>query len=294
LIAIAVHYCLRIIQFLFTEVERESLSIPGFFPQWARPTYNIVRILILFFAITVAFPYFPGSETPAFQGISLFLGALFTLGSSGAVANLVSGVILIYSRAFEQGDRVQISAAIGDVIDKSLLVTRIRTPKNVIITIPNQMVLGSHIINYSTSIQETQKPLIIHTTITLGYDVPWRTVHAVLTEAANRTEHILKEPHPFVLQTSLDDFYVSYELNAYTNQSKLMPRLYSDLHQNIQDGCNENGIEILSPHYAAMRDGNHLAVPDGYLPSNYTPAKFHISTDTENGDRPLNVDESVH
>lgn len=276
LIAIATHYVLRIVRFFFTELERDKLSFPGFFPQWAKPTYNIVRVLILLFAVTIAFPYFPGSESPAFQGISLFVGALFTLGSSGAIANLIAGVVLIYSRAYEKGDRVKISDAVGTVIDKSLMVTRLQTPKNVIITIPNYMVLSSHIVNYSTTLEETENPLILHTTITLGYDVPWRKVHKVLIEAANKTDNLLKVPHPFVLQTSLDDFYVSYELNVYTQHPELMPKIFSELHQNVQDACNESQIEILSPHYSAMRDGNELAVPKKYWPDNYVPPSFRF------------------
>jgi small-conductance mechanosensitive channel len=281
LIALSTHYLLRIIRFFFTELERNRLRFPGFFPQWAKPTYNIVRVLVLLFAVTIAFPYLPGSDSPAFQGISLFVGALFTLGSSGAIANLISGVVLIYSRAYEKGDRVKISDAVGDVIDKSLMVTRLRTPKNVIITIPNYMVLSSHIVNYSATIEENQNPLIIHTTITLGYDVPWRKVHEVLIQAANKTDKILKVPPPFVLQTSLDDFYVSYELNAYTNHPEAMPQIFSELHQNMQDGCNDNQIEILSPHYAAMRDGNQLAVPEKYWPPDYTPPAFRVNANTQ-------------
>ncbi|NEP16180.1 MAG: mechanosensitive ion channel family protein [Leptolyngbya sp. SIO4C1] len=270
-------YTLRLVKFTFAEIRRGNITIPGFYPEWARPTYNILRFAILAFAATVAFPYLPGAETPAFQGISIFLGVLFSLGSSGAVANFVAGIILTYSRAFVVGDRVKISDSTGDVIEKTLLVTRINTPKNVIVTIPNAMVLGSHIINYSNSLRnEKTPPLVLHTTITLGYDVPWQQVHAVLVEAAKATQHILEEPAPFVLQTSLDDFYVSYELNAYTNTAALMPRIYSEMHQHVQDGCNAVGIEILSPHYAAMRDANQLTVPPDYIPKDYTAPGFRL------------------
>ncbi len=244
-----------------------------------------MRFAVIAFAATIIFPYLPGSETPAFQGISIFLGILFSLGSSGAVANFVAGIILTYSRAYEIGDRVKISETIGDVIEKTLLVTRISTPKNVIVTIPNSMILGSHIINYSNTVRsENAPPLIVHTTITLGYDVPWRKVHTVLIEAAQATEHILSDPAPFVLQTSLDDFYVSYELNAYTDKASkasLMPRIYSALHQNLQDKCNEAGIEILSPHYSAVRDGNQLTVPPDYIPKEYVAPGFRMNSSSQ-------------
>ncbi|MEM6592321.1 MAG: mechanosensitive ion channel domain-containing protein [Cyanobacteria bacterium P01_H01_bin.119] len=272
-------YTLRLIKFTFAEVRRGSITIPGFYPEWARPTYNIIRFAIIAFAATIAFPYLPGSDTPAFQGISVFLGILFSLGSSGAVANFVAGIILTYSRAFVVGDRVKISETVGDVVEKTLLVTRVNTPKNVVVTIPNAMVLGSHIVNYSGSIRyENTPPLVLHTTITLGYDVPWPKVHKALIEAAHRTEDVLTEPAPFVLQTSLDDFYVSYELNAYTDKPARIPRTYSGLHQNVQDALNESSIEILSPHYAAVRDGHQLAVPEQYFPKGYTAPGFRVSS----------------
>ncbi|NJR31574.1 MAG: mechanosensitive ion channel [Chamaesiphon sp. CSU_1_12] len=233
--------------------------------------------MIIAFAAIVAFPYLPGAKSPAFQGVSVFLGLLLSLGSSAAVANVVAGVILIYTRAFEVGDRVKVGEAVGDIVEKTLLVTRIRTIKNVVITIPNAAVLNAQIINYSAAAQDPNTPpLILHTTITLGYDVPWRTVHQALIGAANATSSILPEPTPFVLQTSLDDFYVSYEINAYTNTPKIMARIYSELHQNIQDKCNEVGIEILSPHYRAVRDGNQNTIPESYLPADYIVPGFRI------------------
>lgn len=301
LIVLVTVYILRFLKFFFTEVRRGRLAIPNFSPQWAQPTYVIVRLLVLFFAATVVYPYLPGADTAAFKGISIFVGALFTLGSSSAIANLVSGVVLVYSRGYEVGDRVQISEATGDVIEKSLFVTRIRTIKNVVITIPNAMVLGSHIINYTmgSGSEKTLAPLILNTTVTLGYDTPWRKIHETLIEAAQATKNILDQPEPFVLQTSLNDFYVSYELNAYTDKPKLMARIYSELHQNIQDQCFAAGIEILSPHYRAVRDGNTLAVPSDYYPEDYQAPGFRLTSlnslnslnsPQANGDRPRQAD----
>ena len=271
-------YLLKLIRFLFTEIEEGGITFPGFYAEWAKPTYKLVQFLVFAFAATIAFPYLPGSGTPAFQGISIFLGLLVSLGSSAAIANIVSGVILTYTRAFQVGDRVKITDTIGDVVDKTLFVTRIRTIKNVVITIPNAAVLGSHVINYSAAASDPETPpLILHTTITLGYDVPWRKVYDVLNKAALSTAHILPEPAPFILQTSLDDFYVSYELNAYTSSPGIMAKVYSELHQHIQDGCNEADIEILSPHYRAMRDGNQTTIPADYLPSDYEAPGFRLS-----------------
>jgi small-conductance mechanosensitive channel len=266
---------LKAVRWFAVEVRKGGITLPGFYPDWADPTHNIVRFLIIAFSVVVLFPYLPGSGSPAFQGVSIFVGVLFSLGSSGAVSNIVAGVLLTYTRAFKVGDRVKIADTMGDVIGRTLLVTRIRTPKNVEITVPNSMVLGSHIINYSSS---TEK-LIIHTSVTIGYDVPWKTVHQLLLSAADRTTRVLKEPHPFVLQTSLDDFYVAYELNAYTDAPNTMPATYSELHQNIQDAFNEGGVEILSPHYRGLRDGNQVTIPANYLPPDYEPPRFLVNTE---------------
>lgn len=271
-ITVCTFYLLRFIRFLFNEVERQNISLPGFYPDWAMPSFKITRFLIIAFAVVVAFPYLPGSSSPAFKGVSVFLGVLFSLGSSSAVANVVAGVILTYMRAFTVGDRVKIADTMGDVIEKTLLVTRIRTSKNVDITIPNAMVLGSHIINYSSSTQ-----LILHTTVTIGYDVPWRQVHELLIAAARSTGRIVGEPAPFVLQTALNDFYVSYELNAYTDAPSSMAQVYSDLHTNIQEQFNKAGVEIMSPHYSALRDGNSSTIPADYLPGDYQPPAHRIS-----------------
>ncbi|NET48413.1 MAG: mechanosensitive ion channel family protein [Merismopedia sp. SIO2A8] len=222
-------YTIRFIRPIFHEIAQGNLPIPGFYPEWANPTFNLFKVLIIALALIVAVPYLPGAESPAFQGVSLFLGVLFSLGSTSAVANVVSGIILVYTRAFQAGDRVKIADAIGDVEEKTLLVTRIRTPKNVLVTIPNAAVLGGNVINFSASVREEKTPLVLHGTITLGYDVPWRQVYQVLIDAASATDHILADPAPFVLQTSLDDFYVSYELNAYTQEPGMIPRIYSQL-----------------------------------------------------------------
>ncbi len=267
-------YVMKGITFLKTEIEKGDLTISGFYPDWANPTYQIVKVLVAAFAVVVIFPYLPGSDSPVFQGVSVFLGFLFTFGSAGSLSNIIAGLVLTYMRLFKIGDRVKIGEVMGDVIEKSMLVTRVRTPKNEIISIPNSTVMNSHTINYSSDAPE--KGLIVHTTVTIGYDVPWRDMHRILIEAAGRTELLLAEPVPFVLQTSLDDFYVSYQINAYTNEPNKQSKIYSDLHQNIQDVCNENGVEILSPHYRAARDGNMVTIPANYLADDYKAPSFRV------------------
>jgi small-conductance mechanosensitive channel len=227
------------------------------------------------FALVMAFPYLPGSESEAFKGVSIFLGVLFSLGSTSAVANVVAGLILNYTRAFSIGDRVRIGDVEGDVIFKTLLVTHIRTVKNVEITLPNSTVLGGAVHNFSMAAKES--PLILHTSITIGYDAPWRRVHELLISAAQSTQYILSNPPPFVLQTALNDFYVSYQINAYTDHPHEMARIYSELHQNIQDKFNEGGVEIMSPHYSQLRDGNTTTIPESYRPEDYTAPGHRVT-----------------
>ncbi len=285
-IMVVFRYVLKGFRFLKIEIEREKLNIPGFYPDWANPTYQIIRVLSLAFLIVVIFPYLPGHDSPVFQGVSVFLGFLLTFGSASSLSNIVSGLVLTYMRIFKIGDRVKIGEVMGDVVEKSLLVTRIRTIKNEIISIPNSTVMNSHSINYSSDAPE--KGLIIHTTVTIGYDVPWKSMQEALIEAAARTEFILKDPKPFVLQTSLEDFYVAYQINAYTREANRQATIYSELHRHILDVCNEKGIEILSPHYRATRDGNMTTIPADYLPKDYKMPGFNVfvKKDSENDQSP--------
>jgi small-conductance mechanosensitive channel len=273
-IALAARYLIKFAELIFNGIRSQRVRIKGFYPEWATPTFNIVKFLFIVFALVMIFPLLPGSASPAFRGVSIFFGVLVSLGSTAAVANVIAGVVITYTRAFQMGNRVRIAEAEGDVIERTMFVTRVRTPKNVEISIPNAMVLANHIINYSA--QAKDAGLVLHTTITIGYDVPWRQVHELLVQAAKDTEFIEEEPEPFVLQTSLDDFYVSYELNATTQRPRRMPAIYSELHSHIQDRFFEAGIEIASPHYSAIRDGSHAAIPDEHLPTDYQPPPFRI------------------
>ncbi|MFC2109395.1 mechanosensitive ion channel family protein [Bacteroidota bacterium] len=264
LIVFVARSVVRFLEFLSTEIEKKKLKIPGFYPDWAKPTFNLVKLIIYAFSFVVIFPYLPGSDSNVFQGVSVFLGVLISLGSSSAIGNIIAGLVITYMRAFKIGDRVKIAGTTGDVIEKTMLVTRIRTAKNEDITIPNASILNGSTINYSSS--ATDLGLILHTTVTIGYDVPWPQVHELLISAAVSCKNVLEDPKPFVLQTSLDDFYVSYELNAYTKKPKLSAKTYSKIHANIQDNFNHAGIEILSPHYRAERDGSTTTIPGTYVP----------------------------
>ena len=275
-IYLVTRYTVRFLSFLAKEVENGRLKVTGFHQDWASPTMNIVKFLLYAFMFVVIFPYLPGSDSPIFQGVSVFLGILFSLGSSTAIANAVSGLVITYMRPFQIGDRVKIGEITGMVVEKSLLVTRIRTIKNEHITVPNASILTGHTINYSSA--KADDGIILHTTVTIGYDVPWRDVHQLLISAAEATGSILTDKKPFVLQTSLDDYYVSYQLNAYTKEPERMAAIYSELHQHIQDKFNEGGVEILSPHYRALRDGNMVTIPADYLPKDYQAPSFNVNT----------------
>ncbi len=250
-LAVVTTYVLKFLKFFFAELEKGKVEIPGFDADWAKPTYTIVRFLVIAFSLVVAYPYIPGSGSNAFQGISIFFGLLLSFGSSSAVANIIAGVILTYMRAFKVGDFVKIGDSEGEVIASGFLVTKVRTVKNVEIAVPNSIMLSAHVTNFSA--QARLQRLILHTSVTIGYDTPWRQVHALLLGAADRTPGLLKEPAPFVLQTALNDFYVTYQLNAYTGKAHEMPKTYSDMHQQIQDAFNEYGVQIMSPNYRADR-----------------------------------------
>ncbi|MFM7447229.1 MAG: mechanosensitive ion channel family protein [Leptolyngbyaceae cyanobacterium] len=278
LIIVLTRFFLRFLKLTFTNLRRRRVRIRGFYPEWAIPTYQLLSFLVIALAIAIAFPYLPGANSPAFQGVSLVFGALLSLGATGAISNIVAGFVLVYTRAFLVGDLIQVGDIIGNVEAKQMLAIRVRTLENILVTIPNSSLLNSNITNYSGFLRDKKTPIIAHTTVTLGYDVPWRQVHETLTSAALATPHILHEPAPYVLQTALNDFYVSYQLRAFTKHPARILVIYSELHQNIQDKCNTAGIEICSPHYGAVRDGNQTTIPAAYLPPNYTAPGFRLTS----------------
>jgi len=276
-IVAAMYYLLKFVQVLTREVERGNIRISGFYPEWSQPTYKIVRFLLFAFTAVIIYPYLPGENSPAFKGVGIFIGVLFSLGSTSAVANVVAGVILIYTRGFRVGDWVKIGDNMGEVTVQTMLATHVKTIRNEEIIIPNSVVLASFVTNYSLLAQNDG--LILHTSVTIGYDTPWRKVHELLIEAALKTKNIVPSPAPFVLQNALEDSYVQYEINAYTDHPLLMVYIYSDLHANIQDCFYAAGVEIMSPVYHSLRDGNRAAIPAEFLPKDYHPRGFRIAKD---------------
>ena len=255
----AVKYLVRLVLYLAREVEVGRLKINGFYPDWAMPTFHIIRFLLYAFMIAMIYPYLPGASSGGFEGLSVLVGLIVSLGSSTVIGNIIAGLVITYMRPFKMGDRIKLNDTTGDIIEKTPLVTRIRTPKNEVVTVPNSFIMSSHTVNYSTSAREYG--LIIHSEVSIGYDIPWRQVNQILIDAALNTPGVVDDPRPFVLETSLSDWYPVYQINAYIKEAAKMAQIYSDLHQNIQDKFNEAGIEIMSPHYMAVRDGNETTIP---------------------------------
>lgn len=269
-----IYLAIKLVALFFHQIERGRLVFPKFPAEWADPTNKIVRVLLIAFGVVAAFPYLPASDSPAFAGVSVFMGILVSLASSSALSNMIAGIVLTYTGAFRLGDRVKLGDSFGDIIETALLATRIRTIKNEDITIPNSLVLGGSVINYSRNAQTLG--LILHTSVTIGYDAPWRKIHDLLIAAALATRGVLPEPKPFVWQTALNDFYVTYEINAFTAQARDMIDIYAELHSRIQDSFFEAGVEIMSPHFTSVRDGNTIAIPPAFRPAGYVAPPFRV------------------
>jgi small-conductance mechanosensitive channel len=260
LVLLGFRVLIRFVSRLLDRVGAGRLVLPGLHPELVKPTKLLVRIFLWVAAIVIVYPLIPGSDSPAFKGVSILLGVVVSLGSTGLVENLLAGLVLTYARSYRLGERIGTGEIIGDVANMGLLTTKVLTIKNEVVTLGNAQILRGSVKNYSR--QAAEGPgLILHTSVTIGYDTPWRTVHALLIEAADATEGIERVPRPFVLQRSLQDFYIQYEINAYTRRPNEMVDLYGRLHQSIQDAFRRAGVEIMSPHYRSIRDGNPSTVP---------------------------------
>lgn len=258
-IVICFHYLLKLVRYFANEIASGRLKINGFYADWAAPTHTILRVLLYSFMLVMIWPLLPSSDSEIFQGVSVFIGVVVSLGSTSVVGNVMAGLVMTYMRPFRIGDYIRYDDTEGEVIEKSMLVTRIRTRKNEIVTIPNSNMMSSQTSNFTLSAQ--RYGVIVHTKITIGYDEPWQKVEALLLEAADKTDGIKKHPKPFVRITTLDDFYVEYEINGCTERAKTMPAVYSALHQNILDTMHGAGVEIMSPHIEAQRNDLPIQIP---------------------------------
>lgn len=250
---------LRILKFIFLKIEKEDIVIDGFYSEWANTTFQLLRFFICIFSLVIIYPHLPGAGTKALEGVSVILGLMISLGSSSAIANIIAGVMISYMRPFRRGEYVRINESMGKVVEKGLIVTKILTYKNEEITIPNTQILNSQVTNFSTQAYDSN--LILYTTITVGFDTPWYDVHAWMIEAAQRSSLISKKTPPFVLQTAINNFSISYQINAYTEFAEKIPAAYSELHQNIQQIFAEKGVELLSPEFTVLRNAPKDTTP---------------------------------
>ncbi len=273
IVAVA-RYLVRVLRVAMKAVETGEIALPGFDPEWGEPTFRLMRIVVILATIVVSYPYLPGAGSEVFKGFSVFIGAVITLGSTAAINNIISGVVLTYTRAFRVGDRVKIGDTLGDITEKGLFVTRIRAPGNEMITIPNGKVLAGDITNLSDGAEG--KGLSVFASAGIGYDVDWRKVHAMMKEAARNTSGVEAEPDPFVIQTDLGNYAVSYLLIAKTVEPKLQLLIQSELRQNVLDVFNREGIEIMTPSVSALRDANRPAIPADFNPSPLDPPGLQI------------------
>jgi small-conductance mechanosensitive channel len=265
---VVTRYLLKLVNLFFAAVGRGEVALSGFEREWADPTYKLLRVAIVALALVVAYPYIPGSGSDAFKGISIFIGIVFSLGSSSTIANIIAGYTMTYRRAFRMGDRVKIGDIVGDVTEMRLQVTHLRTIKNEEVIIPNSSILTNEVVNYSSLAHRLG--LILHTRVGIGYETPWRQVEAMLLIAAERTPGIMREPKPFVRQLSLGDFAVTYEVNVYCDNPQAMSQIYTALHRNILDVFNEHGIQIMTPAYEGDPESPKVVPKDQWFTA---PAK---------------------
>ena len=263
IIYLCFRYLVRGLKYFASEIETGRLKLGGFYPDWAKPTFYILRVLCYALMLVMIWPLLPNSNSAVFQGVSVFMGLVVSLGSTSIIGNIVAGMVMTYMRPFHIGDYIKVGEVVGEVIEKNVLVTRIRTRKNEIITIQNSNLLSAQTSNYTEAAKTYG--LIVHTKVTIGYDVPWQEIKRIMESAALDTHGIKKNPKPFMMTTALDDFYVEYEINAYTDNSATLPRVYSELHQNLLKRFFEAGVEIMSPHIFARRDGIDTQMPADYL-----------------------------
>ena len=248
-----VRWVLKGLHHISDEIAVGHLKIDRFYQDWAQPTYHIIRIFVIAFTLVVIWPLLPGSESGVFKGVSIFVAALFSLGSTTTIGNLISGIIITYMRPFLVGDFVRIGEQEGEVIEKNAFITRLRDIKGNLVTVPNNSILSQQTVNYTAAARDG-KGSIVHSTFTFTYHVPRETVEAYLLEGAARCQLLEKNPKPFVLYTALEDFYTQYEINGYTKETARLFAVYSELHRHIIDVFHEHNLDPTSSHFIKVQE----------------------------------------
>jgi len=260
----------RLIRIVFDKVENGGLSLPGLERETARTTQTLLVMVVWLFALVAAYPYIPGSDTNAFKGLSVLIGLMVTLGSTGIINQVISGLFVVYSKSIRPEDYVRIGEVEGEVIEVGSLATKLRTPRQEEITIPHSVLVGTATTNYSRLAADTG--MVVTTTVTIGYDAPWRQVHALLLLGASRTPGIRRDPPPRVIQRELSDFYVQYLLLAHLEDGKRRAAVLSELHAQIQDAFNEYGTQIMSPHFESQPEKPVFVPKSAWHPAPAAPA----------------------
>jgi len=258
IVILLARWCVRVVNVVFKEMDRGKLSLPGLEPETARTTQTLLIAAIWLFALVVAYPFIPGSDTEAFKGLSVLVGLMITLGSTGLINQVISGLFVIYSRSLRPGDYVRIGDIDGQVMNIGFLATKLKTPRQEEITLPHSVLVGAATTNYSRLAGDDG--MVVTVSVTIGYDVPWRQVHSLLLLGAARTRGIRNEPPPRVLQRELSDFYVQYHLMAHLQEGENRAEVMSELHAQIQDAFNEFGAQIMSPHFESQPE-KKIVVP---------------------------------
>lgn len=249
IIAAIARWMIKGVFLFFQSVEQGVIELKSFEDHWVWPTYNLIRGAIVLTAAVICFPYIPGSDSAAFQGLTILVGVMVSLGSNSVISNVLAGLFVLYKRSMNVGDRIRVGDHYGDVMQIRLMETYLRSVKNELISIPNATLLSSEVINYSSKVDG--RGLLLHTTVGIGYEEPRKKVEAMLIEAARRTKGLKNSPAPFVLVTGLLDFATNYQINAFTTRGSSLPLLQSELHKNITDVFNENNVQIMTPNYEA-------------------------------------------
>jgi small-conductance mechanosensitive channel len=247
LILLIARFFVRLVALWFNAIERGRVTARLIHPETAQPTRRLLTALVWLFAMVMAYPYLPGSQTEAFKGVSVFVGLMVTFGSTGLINHIMSGFMITYSRALRVGDFVRIGDVEGTVSHLGVLSTKVKTLRCEEVTIPNAVVVAQNIVDYSR-FGDTEG-VFTRTSVTIGYDAPWRQVQSLLLRAAERTPGLRREPTPLVLQESLEDFYVKYTLLVCLEHQQSRPFTMHTLHAHIQDLFNEYGVQIMSPNY---------------------------------------------
>ncbi|MDP5220554.1 mechanosensitive ion channel [Ruegeria sp. 2205SS24-7] len=249
IIALLTRYVIKGLRVFFDAVAAGTFDLGDFESHWINPTFNIARAVVILLALVFSFPYIPGSDSAAFQGLTILIGAMLSLGSNSVVGNILAGLFVIYRRSTSIGDRIKVGDHIGDVVQIKLMETHLKSIKNELISIPNAQLLNSEVTNYTKKIDGSG--LLLHTTVGIGYEENPEKIEAMLIEAAHRTKGLKSRPEPFVLWTALADFAINYQINAYTTRGASIPRITSDLHRNIMAVFTENDVQIMTPSYIA-------------------------------------------